>query len=219
MTRLNLALSTVVAAFLIGGAGSASAGTVCLNGSSGSHNYGPDPSCSTTETELAIKLNGSSGSASGSGDINTTTVVDFHSSDPLKFASGNGTITGTFGSLDMTVPHNTFDDFLFTLQFVKTGAGSSDVENLTVTTNGYFHTYNDLEADTDIKFILVSSTPLSFVNLSSDTGIKEAKNFEISSVGAGVVPELSSWAMMFLGFAALGFAGYRGAQHRAALAA
>jgi hypothetical protein len=36
------------------------------------------------------------------------------------------------------------------------------------------------------------------------------------STGAGVVPEASTWAMMLIGFAGLGFAGYRGSRQSAA---
>jgi hypothetical protein len=39
------------------------------------------------------------------------------------------------------------------------------------------------------------------------------------SSGSSVVPEISTWAMMLSGFAALGFAGYRASRKSAALAA
>jgi hypothetical protein len=52
----------------------------------------------------------------------------------------------------------------------------------------------------------------------STSGIKEAKQFEVSGVAA--IPESSTWAMMLLGFAGLGFAAYRKAHSaRAALSA
>jgi hypothetical protein len=42
---------------------------------------------------------------------------------------------------------------------------------------------------------------------------------EIGSIATTAVPEPATWAMMFLGFAGLGFAGYRKAKGNAALAA
>jgi hypothetical protein len=54
---------------------------------------------------------------------------------------------------------------------------------------------------------------------SSMTGFKEMKHFEISDLmkdavinPTGTVPEPSTWAMMLLGIAGLGFAGYRRAR-------
>jgi hypothetical protein len=226
-TNLGLVLTTVVAGFLLGG-GNASAATVCLTGGFGGTNYGPDTSCSTTETEPSINLDEKHNSTTGTGVVDgSTTVVDFSTGTiPVDFASGNSTITphgnGTFDVLDITVPGHTFDDLLFHLEFHKTGTGNSEVENLTVTWGtgtGDTYTYNDLKANTDIGFFLVSPTPLTFVDLSTTTGFNEAKQFQISSV-AGVVPESSTWAMMLLGFAGLGFAGYRKAKgERTALAA
>jgi hypothetical protein len=137
-TNLGLVLTTVVAGFLLGG-GNASAATVCLTGGFGGTNYGPDASCSTSETEHSINLDELHNSTTGTGVVDgSTTVVDFSSSSHLDFASGNSTISphgggGSFSNLDVTVPGNTFDDLLFHLQFTKTGHGESLVENLTVT--------------------------------------------------------------------------------------
>jgi hypothetical protein len=63
-----------------------------------------------------------------------------------------------------------------------------------------------LNHDEDISFIVeaLSGTVLTAVDLSSTSGIKEAKHFEVSGV-----PEASTWALMLVGFAGLGFAGYR----------
>jgi hypothetical protein len=214
-TGVSFIVSTVVAGFLFGG-GPASAATVCLHGGFGSTNFGPDASCSTTETELTINLNEKKNSMTGSGVIEgSPAVIDFTTDVAVDFSSGNSTITpkgnGTFNSLDMTVPGFTFDDLAFHLEFNKTGTGNSEVENLTVTWGtapGDSFTYNNLKANTDIGFFLVSPTPLTFVDLTTTTGFNEAKQFEISSV----VPEPASWVMMGLGFAGLGFAGYRRAR-------
>jgi hypothetical protein len=64
--------------------------------------------------------------------------------------------------------------------------------------------------------------------ISSDTGFKELKHFNLSgllfdglpcpSCGSGAVPEPSTWAMMLIGFAGLAFAGYRRARVRSTVA-
>jgi hypothetical protein len=41
------------------------------------------------------------------------------------------------------------------------------------------------------------------IDISSTSGIKQMKHFEVS--GASAIPESSTWAMLALGFAALGF--------------
>jgi hypothetical protein len=76
-----------------------------------------------------------------------------------------------------------------------------------------------LKHDADLNFILAATGgPLTEISLLSMSGIKEAKHFEVSGVGG--VPEPSTWAMMLLGFAGLGFAAYRKALGaRAALSA
>jgi hypothetical protein len=69
-----------------------------------------------------------------------------------------------------------------------------------------------LKHDADLSFILVATGgPLTEVDLLSTSGIKEAKHFEVSGVSS--VPEPSTWAMLVLGFAGLGFAGYRKTRH------
>jgi PEP-CTERM motif len=76
-----------------------------------------------------------------------------------------------------------------------------------------------LKHDADLNFILVATGgPLTEGSLLSGSGIKEAKHFEVSGIAA--IPEPSTWAMMLLGFAGLGFAGYRKARSaRTALSA
>jgi hypothetical protein len=51
---------------------------------------------------------------------------------------------------------------------------------------------------------------LTEVSFFSASGIKEAKQFEVSGVAA--IPEPSTWAMLLAGFAGLGFADYRRAK-------
>jgi hypothetical protein len=54
-----------------------------------------------------------------------------------------------------------------------------------------------------------SSTPEEFAYATPQTDVFETDNFTQFSVTAAATPEPSTWAMMLLGFAGLGFAGYR----------
>jgi hypothetical protein len=72
----------------------------------------------------------------------------------------------------------------------------------------------------DVWSYSTTDTGTSFVNsLGSATGPWEvfATNYSIGAIQVDGVPEPSTWAMMLLGFAGLGFAGYR-ASRRAATA-
>ena len=71
-------------------------------------------------------------------------------------------------------------------------------------------TYTMLAHDADIHFIVADASGLTAVDLSSPTGMKEAKHFDVSGVAA--IPETSTWSMMLLGLAGLGYAACRGAR-------
>ncbi len=224
MKALTL-LGAVSLAAGLAGAGSASATTVCLSAGFGSTHYGPDNSCSTTEAEKEVKLTQAHNTMTGTGSIeDSTAALDFSSTVGLDYASGSATIkapgNGNFDNLNIAIqPGFTFDDLKFRIQMDKTGSGQSLVENLTVTwgtgPNDSF-TYNTLKPNTLLDFFLVASTPITFVDLSSTTGINQVKQLSISSVAAAV-PEASTWAMLGLGFAGLAFAGYRSSRKDAAL--
>jgi hypothetical protein len=154
---------------------------------------------------------GNIGSQSG------TPLIQFTStSDLLDFSSGNATITpaatggsSSFASLDITVPGHKFTDLLFSLQMLKT---DSPGENLTVTawdgtTQELTFTYDTLAHDALTRFVVADAAGLTAVDLSSTTGIKSAKSWDVSGVGA--IPEPATWALMALGFAGLGYAALR----------
>jgi hypothetical protein len=220
--------SIVLATFAAGGivfANSVSASVVCLNATQGSHNFGPDSSCAAG-TELEVTLQDAKDVTTGFGNIKTTTaVMEFTSTDALDLASGNATITpaakggaASFSNLDISVPGFRFTDLVFGLQLLDTH--NSGGEDLTVTawsgtTQELSFTYdsssmNGLPHDSLITFTVADASGLTAVDLSSTTGIKEAKGFDASGVAA--IPETSTWAMMLAGLLGLGFAGYRRTQ-------
>lgn len=219
--RHSIVLATFAAGAIVF-ANCASASVVCLNATQGSHNFGPDSSCAAG-TELEVKLQDAKDVTTGFGNINTTTaVMEFTSTDALDLASGNATITpaakggaASFGNLDISVPGFSFTDLVFGLQLLNTR--NTGGEDLTVTawsgtTLERSFTYdssssNGLPNDALITFTITDASGLTAVDLSSTTGIKEAKGFDAS--GLMVVPETSTWAMMLAGLLGLGFAGYR----------
>jgi PEP-CTERM motif len=148
----------------------------------------------------------------------------YHSS--LDFANGFATITpsakggkASFGDLEFTIPGHTFTDLVFGLQMLKADTTGLTIEAIDGTTLVQSFDLTGLKHDADLSFILVATGgPLTEISLLSGSGIKEAKHFEVSGVAA--IPEPSTWAMMLLGFAGLGFAGYRKARSaRTALSA
>jgi len=60
-----------------------------------------------------------------------------------------------------------------------------------------------------------SSTPLQFTYTTPSTFLFESTSFTQFSVTAAAIPEPSTWTMMLLGFAGLGFAGYRASRKTA----
>jgi PEP-CTERM motif len=219
--KLGIAASlALTGALAIGGvaitAGRASATTVCLGGDLGSS------SC-TASNESMIFLDSASDVMTGTGNVGSQTglpAVQFTSDSSLDFANGFATITpsakggkASFGDLEFTIPGHTFTDLVFDLQMLKADTTDLTIEAIDGTTLVQSFDLTGLKHDADINFILVATGgPLTEISLMSTSGIKEAKHFEVSGVAA--IPEPSTWAMMLLGFAGLGFAAYRKA-HRA----
>jgi hypothetical protein len=213
MTKSSNWMILAAAAFAGGmavAAGSASATTVCLGGDYGSS------SC-TASMEQMIFLESATDTTTGFGNVGSQTGLpqtEFTSTDTLDFANGFATITpsakggGTsFANLDFTIPGYAFTDLVFDLQMVKADGG----QNVTITaydgsTLEATFALTGISHDADQSYILVATGGfLTSVDITSTSGIKEAKHFEVS----GAIPEPSTWAMMLLGFAGLAYAGYR----------
>jgi PEP-CTERM motif len=111
-----------------------------------------------------------------------------------------------------------FADFVYDAQMFKNNAYDSLSFTITVWNDGVqvgSHTYSSLAHDSDITYDVTGL--FDEVVFTSDSGFKEMKHFEVSGLTldggtptqANGVPEPSTWAMLLMGFAELGYAGYR----------
>ncbi len=186
----------------------------------------------TTSGEQKVFLDKAKGVMAGTGQVGSqigTPTVDFSSSTSLDFADGWSTIdphangqNASFANLTVSVPGYTFTDILFGLQM-----SNLDTTSLTVTawdgsTVEGSWALSGLPHDSNQQYNVVASMGQMFTALvltaSDSSGIKQAKQFEVSGL-APSVPEPSTWAMMLLGFAGLGYAGYRNTKTQPAFAA
>ena len=191
--RYSMAAFAALACIGLGG-NNASASTVCLNATHGATNYGPDTSCATS-VESEMFLQSQTGTMKGFGNISSQTglpLVEFTSTNALDLKNGNATITpaatggkASFADLDITIPGHTFTDLIFDVQMLN--AFSPTGETLTVSawdgsTLERTFTYTTLAHDADIDFIVADASDLTAVDLSSPTGMKQAKHFDVSGV-------------------------------------
>jgi hypothetical protein len=141
---------------------------------------------------------------SGSGHVGSQTgtpIVTFSSSSPDKidFANGFAQISprgDLFHTLAISVPAGyTFTDIVFDIlsppDFTVTDSNGG-TSTITGQKNGL------------AEYLALSGSPMTSLILSSTDGFTQIKQFEISGLTASV-PEPSTWAMMVLGFAGLGF--------------
>ncbi len=151
----------------------------------------------------------------------------FTSTDGQLSASGDISVNG---SNEVTAITGTIGGIVN--QTISSIATNSDFPNYTTSSDGMFY-YNNLYVSTspylDINGLLFSTAENSggFWNLWFNSGNYSlwesvaGRGYAIQETGAltvAAVPELSTWAMMGLGFAGLALAGYRRAARSDALA-
>ena len=203
----KLALTTALAAGLASPAHAA----VCFSGTgvacAGSGEQQIFLESATTKNGL-----GNVGSQTG------TPTVHLDSTVTLDFANGFANIkpdTGnSFSNLDITIPGHTFGDFLYDVQMFNSSA--TPTFTVTALLKGVIegsNTYTNLGHDADLSFgvFALNGTQIDELQLVSTTGFKEIKHLQVSALDGVVttVPEPSSWALMILGFAGVGFLAYR----------
>jgi hypothetical protein len=115
---------------------------------------------------------------------------------------------------DLTVtPAESFTDFIVDLN--KANGSTLDItvdgfDGTTPETNTF--SFIGKNGSNFITILALGGETMTSINFTSpDTGWEQLKQPRISGL-VGVVPETSTWAMMVLGFAGLGFAGYRKAR-------
>jgi hypothetical protein len=195
---------------------------------------GPDSEGGTCEgpNEVKVDLEAAKDVTLGFGNPGgqkTLPIIDFSSdtgtlNTGLDFSNGFATIDPTHGAVDfngitISVPGFTFTDIAFDVQLTPVSGQKTDsftISDFTGTQLDATGTEVDA-ADTDKQFSTTAvGGAFTSVDVHSLTGFDEIKHIEISGLAA--VPEPSTWALMGLGFAALGLLGYRKTRSDNALA-
>lgn len=163
--------------------------------------------------EENILFSGGSGTTVLGVTNHSGTTVDFSSltgETLLESSTGQAKITttssgGNVTDVNVTVPGHTFTDFIVDLHDLESDA------TITVTANdGTFHdtlSPNPGEGENFITILAQGGETISSIDFAGPEGSFEQPR--ISGLATAAIPEASTWAMMGLGFAGLGFLGYR----------
>lgn len=151
-------------------------------------------------------VTGHVGSQTGTPLVTFTSPTVFDATFDAKngFASIDAVSKSLYHDLTLTIAKGfTFTDVVFDIlspdPFTIQGS------------NGGTASLSDLKNGNDeFKAFSINGTNLTWITLHSDTGFSQIKQFELSGVTAvTAVPEPTTWAMMILGFAGVGFLAYR----------
>jgi hypothetical protein len=128
--------------------------------------------------------------------------------------AGNGgyvDLDGSNGSPGSLQTNITFLPGTYTLSFALGGSARGDLQNTTVISLGSFSRSITLASSDPLQQYSLSFTTtggvLSFADLADENGIEG--NILDNVVLASAVPEPSTWAMIILGFAGVGYMTYR----------
>jgi hypothetical protein len=149
-------------------------------------------------------LKNSAGKSTFGFDLDLTSItISSGPASPPWTTDGLGTVNGSFTSGAFAMDGAGKYDYVMNIA----GSGPSSVSSLTFTIMG--------ASLTDI----IGSSPFAADIISGTTGNTGVVDFSLSggsTRGGSPVPEPSTWAMMLIGFAGLGYAGYRKTQGRLA---
>ena len=211
MKKLMIKTALTVAAAIAGISG-ASAATVCFD---------PTSTC-TAGTEQMVFLESATDVTTVLGDVGSqggTPIVDFTSASALNAANGFANIkpnTGkSFGTLNITVPGYTFTDLDFSVQMYNSDLSPGfTIDVLNGATLLGTETLTGLQHDADLDFLVVSSTPITEIELftdpETDAGFKEAKQFQISGLEPlDPTPLPAALPLFATGLGAMGLFGWR----------
>lgn len=154
------------------------------------------------DADVATSITGHVGSQTGTPLVSFTspTVVDAKNG----FASIDAVSKSLYHDLTITIAKGfTFTDVVFDI--------SSPDPFTIAASNGGTASLSDLKNGNDeFTAFAINGTNLTWITLHSDIGFSQIKQFELSGVTAvTAVPEPTTWAMMILGFAGVGFLAYR----------
>jgi hypothetical protein len=137
-----------------------------------------------------ISANGGQARVEGAADMTTSNPNDTLLLQSLSFGLANG---GTFNNLEL----NLFN-----------GGGTTGTASFTLTDNtGQTFNFNDLALGTGenfFGFVGVGGETISNVAFTTTAGIADVRQIRLDETIGGV-PEPATWAMMLLGFGAVGF--------------
>ncbi|WP_084462277.1 PEPxxWA-CTERM sorting domain-containing protein [Bradyrhizobium sp. WSM1417] len=131
-------------------------------------------------------------------------IVDAKNGFASIDATGSGRTLAPYHDLLITIAAGfTFTDLVFDIL-------SPNPFTITAS-NGGFSTLSNLpNGNTEFTALAINGTNLTSIALHSTLGFEQIKQFELSGVMAiTAVPEPTTWAMMLLGFAGVGFVAYR----------
>jgi hypothetical protein len=211
LTSFGAAVAVAVSVLGISSATPAHAASLVICDAAACGSPDPNITFSVGQFEEGFSVNGSQiqrGLGGGSISVNEAgSFVD---------GAAQTTFTGTWIDEGATTPTSA------TIFFTEAGGGISDVLNYNYSTSSGLGTVSGyVISDTESALSVADLASLGITPTAtvSETNAFIFNNAFITASFQSDVPEPSTWAMMLLGFAGLGFAGYRASRKGASVAA